>query len=146
MENRFMKEPQVSKNEISFATMQADHRDWNEARVQWRCKMQKWQQEHDAAVARLAELQKVIRAHGEALSEYSETLTEAEKTAAEHDRQMAKYESGKSQEPQDVLANRHQEQAGLFAREQEAHERIRKHHEEVMAQLRRLEAAATASM
>lgn len=136
----------MSENVVSFTTMQADHRAWSDARVHWRCEMQQWQREHDAAVARLAELQKLIHLHGEALTDYAKTLNDADKTAADHDRQMAEYEAGKTQVPQDVLANRHQEQVQRFAHQGEAHDRIKKHHEGVLAQLRQLEVAATSSM
>jgi hypothetical protein len=127
-------------------TMQADHRAWLAAHAQWRREIERWQAEHKAAVAKLAALQTAIREHGEALEAHARSIREAEESFAGHEREIAAFRAGTSKVPQDVMANRHQEQAGVFSRQEVAHERIKHHHEAVMDQLRALESSAAAAM
>lgn len=131
---------------VTVETMQEDHRQWREAHCQWRRDIDRWQAEHEKAIARLAEMQKVVREHGEALADHSQSLRKAEEAVAKHESEIASYLAGASRSPQDVMANNHQAQEGSFAQHKRAHERIRKHHQVVLAQLENLEKAAAAAM
>jgi hypothetical protein len=136
----------MSQATITLETMKADHHAWSDARAAWRRDIERWQAEHAAAVARLSEMEKIMRDRFEPVAEHARALEQSEAASADHDRHIAEYLAGKSKEPQDILANRHQEQAAVFAHQQDAHERIANHHGAVMAQLERLEAALGAAM
>ncbi len=133
-------------NTVTMETMQADHRQWSEAHRQWRQDIEFWQDEHKNAIARLAEMQKVIQQHGEALADHARAVQQSEKAAAEHDREIADFLAGRGSLPQDVVANEHQEQERSFDQQKGAHERIARHHESVMAQVEALEKVFGAGM
>lgn len=130
----------------TIESMRADHQTWLAAHARWRQDIDRWQAEHEAAVTRLAEMQEIVRGHGECLEEHARAVCQAEEATTAHEREIAAFIAGKSDRPQDLAANRHQEQEGVFGRQQDAHERIKKHHEAVMAQLQILETAAGAAM
>jgi chromosome segregation ATPase len=131
---------------ITTESMKADHQTWLAAHAQWREDIERWQAEHKSAVARLAEMQKTVQEHGECLEEHAKAFRKIEEAIASHEREITKQFSGSNERPHDVVANRHQEQEGVFSRQQDAHERIKKHHEGVMAQLNALEASAAAAV
>jgi predicted nucleic acid-binding Zn-ribbon protein len=131
---------------ITTGSMQADHQTWRAARAQWLQDIDRWQAEHKSAVARLAEMQKTVHEHGESLEEHAKALRKIEEAIAAHEREITKQFSGSNEQPHDVFANRHQDQEGVFSRQQDAHNRIKQHHEGVMAQLNALEASAVAPM
>jgi len=130
----------------TIETMLADHQTWLAAHARWRRDIDRWQAEHQEAVTRLTELQNMVRGHGECLEDHARAFRQAEEATSAHEREIAEFIAGTSDQPQDVAANRHQEQEGVFSRQQDAHERIKKHHEAVMAQLTALESAAGAAM
>jgi hypothetical protein len=131
---------------VTIETMQADHRTWLAAHAQWRKDIERWQAEHRSAVSRLVELQNFVGEHGQALDAHAQAFQQAENAIAAHEREIVKQRKGANEKPQDIVANRHQQQEGAYDRQQDAHERIRKHHDAVMAQLQSLESAAAAAM
>lgn len=131
---------------ITTGSMQKDHQTWLATHAQWRQDIDRWRAEHMLAAARLAEMQKTIREHGKCLEEHAKAFGKIEEAIAAHEREITKQFSGSNEQPPDVVANRHQEQAGVFGRQQDAHNRIKKHHGGVMAQLSALEASAVAPM
>ncbi|MFO0911414.1 MAG: hypothetical protein U0795_00535 [Pirellulales bacterium] len=131
---------------VTSESMQADHQTWLAAHAQWQQDIALWQAEHKSAVARLAEVRRAVQEHAKGLEEHAKAFRELERAVAAHEAEIAKQFSGSSEEPYDVVANRHQQQASAFGRQQEAHIRIKKHHEGVMAQLTALEASAAAPM
>lgn len=131
---------------ITTETMKADHQTWLAAHARWRQDIDRWQAEHKSAVARLAEMQKTVQKHAECLEEHAKAFRKFEEAIMMHNREISKQLSGSNEQPHDVVANRHQEQEGVFSRQQDAHERIKNHHERVMAQLNALEASAAAAV
>jgi hypothetical protein len=131
---------------VTTETMQADHRAWLAANAQWRRDIERWRAEHKAAVAKLAALQTAIREHGQALEAHARSLRESEESYEVHECTITAFRRGTSKVPQDVMVNRHQEQAALFSRHEVAHQRIKNHHEAVIDQLRALESSAAAAM
>jgi hypothetical protein len=136
----------MNKPIVTLDTMRSDHRNWLAAHAQWRLDIERWQAEHTSAVTRLAEMQKVVADHGESLAEHARAFRKIEEAIADHEREIANQQRGAGGQPYDVMANRHQEEEGVFSRQKDAHERIRKHHEAVMAQLEALECAAGSAM
>jgi hypothetical protein len=117
---------------LTTESMRADHRAWLAAHAQWRRDIERWRVEHKAAVTCLAKLQTAVREHGEALEAHARAFRQAEESYAAHEREIEVFRAGTSKVPQDVMANRHQEQADLFAHQEVAHQRIKNHHETVM--------------
>lgn len=136
----------MSEPIMTLESMQADHLRWGESYAKWHQDISCWQTEHESAAARLAQLQQAMRDHGDALTTHLVAVNHAQQGCAKHERQIAEFKAGTSTVPQDVASIHHREQAENFAKQQEAHERIRKHHEAVMAQLQALEASAAAAM
>jgi hypothetical protein len=136
----------MSAEIVTFETMQAEHKTWLAAHADWRRDIERWQAEHKSAATRLTAMQSLIREHGKALEEYARALRDVEDAITAHDREIAEHRAGKGSQAQDVIANRHRDKEGVFGRQQDAHGRIKKHHEEVMAQLRNLESSAEAAM
>ena len=136
----------MNAHEITIETMKADHKAWLAAHAEWRRDIARWKKEHELAVARLAELQKIVSDHGEALDGHARTFLQAEAAAATHEREITEFLGGTSEHRQDDAANRHLEQEGVFNQQKSAHERINEHHEAVMKKLEALEAATTAAM
>jgi chromosome segregation ATPase len=135
----------MAKQATTIETMQADHRTWLAAYAQWRQEIERWQAEHGAAVARLAKLQQIVREHGECLEEHARAFQTVEDAIADHERELSKHQAKSGQQPDDVVMQ-HQEQEDVFSRQRDAHERIQKHHQAVMAQLQALESSASAAM
>jgi hypothetical protein len=126
--------------------MRADHQTWLAAHAEWRHDIERWKGEHEAAAARLAEMQNVVRLHGEALEEHARRSGRPKTPSSPMSARSPSRRPGASKSPQDVVANRHRDQEGAFSRQQDAHARIQKHHEAVMAQLQAFENAAAAAM
>lgn len=131
---------------MTSTTMHADHRHWLAAHAQWQQEIARWQAEHETAVERLAKLQDVVRLHGECLEQHARAFRESEQAIAAHERELQEYQAGANKQPHDVMATRHQAEAEAFRRQQDAQQRIRTHHEAVMAQLFALELTASTAM
>jgi hypothetical protein len=131
---------------ITIESMEADHQTWLAAHAHWKQDLEHWKAEHESAVARLAEIQRLVREHGKAIEDHDQALRKAEEAVAAHELEIAEHRAGRGKKPQDVLANRHREQEGVFNRQLDAHERVKKHHEAVMTQIQALESSAIAAM
>lgn len=130
----------------TIGSMQADHALWKRRHAEWRRDIERWRVEHAAAVARLGDLQRIVRGHGEALADHARAAEQAEAAIRGHEQAIGRYLSAEEVEAPDLLGNRHQQEARAFEQQQEAHERIRRHHTAVMEQLQTLEATASAAM
>jgi hypothetical protein len=136
----------MNKNIVSIETMHADHEHWLSEYARWRAENERWQAEHEAAITCLVELQNIVRRHEECLEEHTHSFAVIENAVAAHERELSRQRIGTNDEPPDVLATRHQEEAARFQRQQDAHERIKNHHQAVMAQLQALETSTIAAM
>lgn len=136
----------MNKSIVSIESMHADHQHWLSEYTRWRAENARWQAEHEAAIARLLELQNVVRQHADCLNEHTKSFELIENAIAAHERELSKQRVGTNQEPPDVMATRHQGETARFQRQQDAHERIKRHHEAVMAQLNALETSTVAAM
>ncbi len=135
----------MKEQTITMETMQADHQRWLRAHEEWRHEIARWRSEHAAAAERLAQMQSLLRDDDDVLEEHARTFRQAECAIAAHEREIAAFLAGTGATPQDVLANRHQEQEGEFSRQKCAHDRIKSRHKIVMEQLQTLESKTMAS-
>ena len=136
----------MSAETVTIETMKADHSAWLISHAQWRQDIERWQKEHAAAVARLAELQQVVRDHGVCLDEHAGKIQQGEAAAASHEHEIAEFLAGTNEHNQDVAANQHLEREAAHRQQEDAHERIKKHHEAVIAKIEALESATAAGM
>ena len=67
------------------AIMKADHERWLTGLAQWRNDIQRWQAEHRAAIARLAEVQHAIDEHGRCLDDHAIEFGRIEEAVASHE-------------------------------------------------------------
>jgi hypothetical protein len=135
-------EAEMSTEGVTFETMHAEHTSWLAAHANWRRDIERWRAEQNAAAARLNTMQRLIEEDGEDIEEHAWALRQVEDAIAGHDREIARYLTGTSEPPQDLTTNRHYDEESTFSKQQDAHEQIKKHHEELMVQLQRLETEA----
>ena len=121
-------------------TARADHAAWLAALAAWRDTIDRWQREHGSALARLRSLQQAIEDHGRCLVDHRESFERVADAVTDHERLLA--EGGDSE----TLADRHQRCATLFGQLDDAQRRIGRHHDEFMARMAALEAAAGAAL
>jgi chromosome segregation ATPase len=132
---------------VSFAGMQADHRQWDSAHSTWRADVERWQREHQSALSELAELQEMIREHGAALESHAQAIEGHQQALRDHGRAISEYEhQGIGERVQETMASKHQELAERHRTQRDAPERIEKHHRTVVARLARVKAALEAGM
>ena len=128
------------------AIMKADHERWLTGLAQWRNDIQRWQAEHRAAIARLAEVQHAIDEHGRCLDDHAIEFGRIEEAVASHECLMDGEAGEPLMPPDEETIRRHREQEAGFCRHENAHGRIAHHHDAVMECMRALEAAASAAM
>ena len=137
----------MNQEVVTFSDMQSDHRQWDYIHSTWRADVDRWQREHESALSQLAKLEEMIRQHGEALESHSQAIARHQQHLRDHNRAMSEYQHQGAGEPmQKAMASKHRELSGQQKTQHEAHERIKKHHHTVMANLALLKAAIEAAM
>ncbi|NLF68365.1 MAG: hypothetical protein GX575_04840 [Candidatus Anammoximicrobium sp.] len=137
----------MNQETVSFAGIQADHRQWTSVHSAWRDDVERWQREHQSALSELAKLQGMIREHGEALESHAQAIELHQQALRDHGRAMSEYEhQGIGEGVQEAMAGQHRELAERHRKQRDAHERIEKHHRTVIDRLTRVKAALEAAM
>lgn len=130
---------EVTADEVK---MHADHERWRASLTLWRRDIGRWEAEHRAALACLERMREAIEEHGRGLQDHRRAFEAVEAAACDHEQCLA----GRPGADADLLVGRHHAQQEAFVRHQDAHERIGRHHREVMARMRDLEECAGAAM
>jgi hypothetical protein len=118
----------------SPAELHADHRTWQSDISMWNFDLEQWRSEHAAALKQLQEITELIQRHEKMLKEHEQSVEMIEAGLEFHEKNLAKsLQSGAESDVDDALVERHTEEAGKFAKQREAHERIKKHHHIAMA-------------
>jgi phosphohistidine phosphatase SixA len=113
----------------------------------WRTDVERWKREHQSALSELTTLQEMIRQHGEALEAHAKMIEDHQRSLRDHGRAMSEYEHhGTAERLQEALAGKHRELAHEHLTNRDAHQRIGKHHQTVMARLAAVQAALEAAM
>ncbi len=122
-----------------------DHAAWLASLAAWRADIDRWQQEHGSALARLRLLQQAIEDHGRCLMDHLQSFARVADSVADHERLL---ESNQSISPHDreMFADRHQRCGTLMAQLEDTQRRIACHHQEFMQRVAALEEAAAAAM
>lgn len=132
---------------ISFATMQADHRQWDHVHSIWRVDLESWRREHEAALSELRKLQEMILQHGQALEAHARAIEQHQQDLSNHERAISEYEhQGTDERLQETMANAHQQLTLRHQTQRDAHQRIGKHHRVVRDRLANVKAALEAAM
>ncbi len=132
---------------VSFATMQADHRQWDHVHSIWRVDLESWRRQHEAALSELSDLQDMIREHGQALEAHATAIEHQQQDLRSHERAISEYEHQETDERlQKTLARAHQQMTLRHQTQLDAHQRIGNHHRVVMDRLANAKAALEAAM
>lgn len=126
--------------------MRSDHAAWRECLTRWREDIDRWQAEHRQAIERLARMQDVISLHGECLTDHASAFTAMEQGITAHESLLAAVPDGPPSRPEAKFAEDHLLHRDAMHRQQDAHERIGRHHEQVLACVQALEAATAAPL
>jgi hypothetical protein len=120
---------------VTHATMHQDHRQWLSDNDMWRCDISAWQEEFKTAAAELKQIESVIKEHEKALQVHAAAIRLRQQDLAAHEHVLAEYERGDTGAELISQAKGHEKEAAKHGQQRDAHERIKKHHHEVIAQL-----------
>jgi hypothetical protein len=118
--------------------MHQDHKKWLSDNNMWRCDISAWQEEFKKAAAGLKQIESALREHEKALQTHAAAIRLREQELDAHEHALAEYERGEPGAELISLAKAHEKEAARHARQHDAHERIKKHHHEVITQLKLL--------
>ena len=131
----------------SAAQSHADHRHWQSDVACWQDDIQNWRTEHANALVQLQETLQRIKEHGECLENHAKSLMALEEGLEHHEKSLAaSLKDDAETVAGDPLNTQHTKQAELHQHQQDAHERIKKHHHTAMAQVAILKAALEAAV
>jgi hypothetical protein len=128
------------------AALRADHRLWQHEDTEWVADIERWRAEHKAALEQLATMQAAVHRHGEALDAHAEILAKHEQHLRDHERALSEFERAGGGAAERAMTQQHQQEAQRHKEHRAAHERIKKFHYTVLAQLQLLKAAFDAAM
>jgi chromosome segregation ATPase len=116
-----------------------DHKHWVGDCVAWLEDVSHWQEDHQKALAELKKISQAIEAHSKTLEEHEAEIKAHKGIINVHDQTVAAYESSfitaYTLEYEAELTNVHEKEAAKHIAQRDVHERIKKHHYEVQAQL-----------
>lgn len=120
---------------VTHATMHHDHRQWLSDNDMWRCDIANWQQEFKKVAADLKQIEAALKEHEQALQVHAAAIRLREQELAAHEHALAEYERGETGAELISLAQSHEKEARKHAQQCDAHERIKRHHHEVVAKV-----------
>jgi hypothetical protein len=126
---------------VTHATMHHDHKQWIDDNDMWRCDISAWQDEFKKAAAGLKEIESALKEHERALQVHAAAIRLREQELAAHEHALAGFERGETGAELISLAQTHDKEAAKHAQQRGAHERIKLHHHEVIAQVSSLRKA-----
>lgn len=137
----------MSNTIFSFPTICQHHQDWQAEHATWYADNERWQAEHQAALETLKQIEQGLQDHREALNEHARcTLAHAEGIAAD-ERAIDEYEQrGEHGTFHESLDCTHRVIADYHLIQRQAHERIERHHQHVIAQVAALNEAIEESL
>jgi hypothetical protein len=115
--------------------MHHEHRQWLSENDLWRCDIGSWQEELRRAVVGLKEIEAALKEHETALQTHAAAIRLREQELATHEHALAEYERGEAGAELLGLARTHKAEAAKHAQQRDAHERIKRHHHEVIAKM-----------
>ena len=119
----------------THTSMHRDHQRWLSENAMWRCDIANWQQEQRQAVAALKHIETALKEHETSLQVHAAAIRLREQDLAAHEHALTQYEQGEAPAELIALAQAHQQESAKHTQQGDAHERIKRHHHEVMAQV-----------
>lgn len=126
----------------TFAAMHTDHRHWKNDHDVWRRDLGGWEIDYEAALAYLERLRQTIEQHGKSLQTHSQAINSHEAALELHERTMTNFEcQGKEERLNEAAVKSHEQRAVDHLNQRDAHERLKREHHTLMAQLTVLDSA-----
>lgn len=123
------------------------HRQWLSDHAAWRADIETWRAELRAALAEVAEVEDTLRGSLEALEIHGDTIWEGEQRIRAHEGTLyQETRTGAPRKTDQPRAAAHHRQAAQHERLTDAHARIRRHHQTVVAGVMKLLKKARAAM
>lgn len=136
----------MAQERLTFATMHAEHRQWQSEHSMWKDDIANWREQYEPALAQLKELEDLVRRHGESLDAHLQTTERIQHSVEQHEKSMAGYlRAGEDAEGQEAMSKNHRQKAERHAQERVVHEQLKKRHHTLMAHLTLLKAAMDAA-
>ena len=120
------------------STTPADHRYWKQEHGAWRSDIALWQQEYDAMRVALEALKQAVERHGEALRKHAVAINDHEAALDLRERVTAERETG-HERPGFDDAGSDQRQSVAHLEQRQVHERMKREHHRLVAQLEMLD-------
>lgn len=133
-------------SDTTSATMHTEHKEWLSEHDMWRCDLSSWQDELKQAAANLKQIEAALKSHEEALQAHAASIRLREQEIASHEHALATIERGERASDADFLAESHAVEADRQKRQAAAHERIKRHHHALIAELKCLQKAVAKSL
>jgi hypothetical protein len=130
---------------VTHASMHQDHKRWISDNEMLRCDISAWQEQIKQAIADLKEIETALMEHQKALQTHAAAIRLRELELGTHEHALAEYERGETGAELIGLAKTHDKEAAKHAQQRDAHERIRRHHHNVIGQLSLLRKALAAA-
>ena len=130
----------------SHLEMHRDHQLWLSENNAWRVDICNWQEEQRHAETQLAEVEEALQEHKIVLQTHAAAIRARQEQLAGHEHALAACERGQIGPELATLTNSHDEEAAKHSQQREAHERIKRHHHGVIAQVNMLHKVLGKSM
>ena len=123
-------------------TEHQQHTQWKSDHELWLAEIALWKKEHDTALAQLADIEKTIKQHSDALDEHAQAVQAHEASDHEHEKTIANAEKDPSnqvfEESEDKEASVHKQEAQEHRQHAELHDTMKKSHLKMMASVAEL--------
>lgn len=137
----------MNEQTIRMEDMQAAYRQWDAVHSTWRADVERWQREHQAALAELAKLQGLVRQHCEAVDAHLQEIERCQQDLCDNQRAMSEFDQQSvGEDLQRALFSKHLACGERHRAQRIAHERIDEHHQKVMKRVQGVTAALEAAM
>lgn len=131
---------------VTHATMHHDHRQWQNDNDMRRCDIAAWQEEIKTAAAELKEIEAAIKEHESAMQVHAAAIRLRQQELMAHEHALVEYQRGETRAELISLAQAHDKEATKHKQQLDAHERTKRHHHTIMAQLSMLRNAVAKPM
>jgi hypothetical protein len=119
----------------THAELHADHRTWKSEIALWRDELALWREECVKALAAVDQITTALREQDKALQAHGQSIDAQKEYLSGHEQALAEYEGGVTDESLIAQAKEHQHEEELQNQRREAHERIKRQHHALMAEL-----------
>jgi hypothetical protein len=138
--------PSNNDSELPPTAMQADYAAWHASLARWKEDAATWQAEHDALLKRLAEMQRSVVEHGKSLNAHEAAFRGIELALAELERLSTIPPEAGQASPVEPTASRHRDLSARVQQVDDAHQRMARHHADVVARMADLERATSSPL